>query len=67
MEPIFAVMMLRPVVHRMKMHPLIIREVRGDIVRKMCVAVVADAARIETLEAAMSWRVSVQVKGRSEA
>lgn len=55
MEPILAVMMLRPMIQRMNVKPLIIREVRGFIVRKMCVEVVNVVVSIEIREATISW------------
>lgn len=54
-EPILAVMMLSPMIQRMKVTPLIISEVRGVIVRKMWVEVVNVAVRIETRETTISW------------
>lgn len=47
-------------IQRMKVRPLTIIEVRGDIVRKTCVDVVNVMARIETIEATISWDLLVQ-------
>jgi hypothetical protein len=59
-EPIFAVMILRPMIQRMNVRPLIIIEVRGFIVRKICVEVINVTVRIETRDATSSWALLVR-------
>ena len=55
MLPKLAVMRARPTIHRTKVKPLTIREVRGDIVRKRCAEVVNVVARKVSIEITMSW------------